>query len=162
MEAEIKEYSDRDLPELIKIWNEVVDGGVAFPQEERLDEKSGREFFAKQDFVGAAKCGDETVGLYILHPNNVGRCSHIANASYAVLSSKRGLKIGEKLVSHSLLKAGELGYKILMFNAVVKGNNSAIHIYEKLGFHKIGEVPSGYRLSDGTYRDINLYYHEIP
>ncbi len=68
MEAEIKEYSDRDLPELIKIWNEVVDGGVAFPQEERLDEKSGREFFAKQDFVGTAKCGDETVGLYILHP----------------------------------------------------------------------------------------------
>ena len=29
---------------------------------------------------------DEIVGLYILHPNNIGRCGHICNASYAVKS----------------------------------------------------------------------------
>jgi len=29
--------------------------------------------------------------LYILHPNNVGRCEHISNASYAVSSESRGL-----------------------------------------------------------------------
>lgn len=35
-------------------------------------------------------------GLYILHPNNVGRCSHICNASYAVSSDARGRHIGEQ------------------------------------------------------------------
>ena len=33
----------------------------------------------------------EVVGLYILHPNNEGRCGHIANASYAV---ERGTRPG--------------------------------------------------------------------
>lgn len=35
-------------------------------------------------------------GLYILHPNNVGRCGHICNASYAVSSDARGRHIGEQ------------------------------------------------------------------
>ena len=26
---------------------------------------------------------NQVLGLYILHPNNIGRCGHIANASYA-------------------------------------------------------------------------------
>ena len=30
---------------MIRIWNEVVEDGVAFPQEECLDEKTGAEFF---------------------------------------------------------------------------------------------------------------------
>ena len=35
------------------------------------------------------------VDLYILHPNNVGRCGHIANASYAVDSAVRGKHMGK-------------------------------------------------------------------
>ena len=33
----IREYSKQDLPEIIRIWNEVVEDGIAFPQEEQLD-----------------------------------------------------------------------------------------------------------------------------
>ena len=40
-----------------------------------------------------------------LHPNNVGRCGHICNASYTVSSKSRGLHIGEKLVKDCILKA---------------------------------------------------------
>lgn len=32
-------YQKKDLPEMIRIWNEVVEEGIAFPQEELLDEK---------------------------------------------------------------------------------------------------------------------------
>ncbi len=42
----IRKYEKDDLPELIRIWNQVVEDGVAFPQEECLDEVSGAEFFA--------------------------------------------------------------------------------------------------------------------
>jgi len=96
-----------------------------------------------------------------LHPNNIGRCGHQCNTSYAVDSHMRGLKIGEQLILHSLKKAKELGYKLLIFNAVVKGNDSAIHLYEKLGFHKIGEVPHGFLLKNGTYQDTIMYYYEL-
>ena len=94
---EIRKYNESDVPAMVRIWNEVVEEGVAFPQEEFLDERSGRAFFAAQSYCGVAVADGRVVGLYILHPNNIGRCGHIANASYAVDSACRGEHIGEKL-----------------------------------------------------------------
>lgn len=44
----IRKYSENDVPAMIRIWNEVVEEGVAFPQLELLDKESGRAFFAAQ------------------------------------------------------------------------------------------------------------------
>ena len=52
--------------------------GIAFPQEDLLNEHSGKEFFESQSYTGVAENGGTIVGLYILHPNNVGRCGHIS------------------------------------------------------------------------------------
>ena len=90
---------------MVHIWNEVVEDGEAFPQEEFLDDKTGVEFFAAQTYCGVADNNGKIVGLYILHPNNIGRCGHIANSSYAVDSAYRGQHIGEKLVSDCLVQA---------------------------------------------------------
>ena len=103
----IREFTKDDLPEMISIWNEIVEEGNAFPQEESLTLKTGFAFFNSQSHVGVAFDG-EILGLYILHPNNVGRCSHIANASYAVSSKARGKHIGQKLVSDLLKKQKKL------------------------------------------------------
>lgn len=43
-----------------------------------------RAFFESQSYTGVADDDGQIVGLYILHPNNVGRCGHICIASYAV------------------------------------------------------------------------------
>lgn len=161
MEIIIDEYKVAEIKDLVEIWNEVVEDGIAFPQTDFLTEQMGREFFEKQDYVGVARRGEEVVGLYILHPNNVGRCGHQANASYAVRRKMRGMKIGELLVAHSLKKAGELGYKLMIFNAVVKSNATAIHIYEKMGFKKIGEISKGFLLKSGIWEDIFIFYREL-
>ncbi|MFR6641776.1 MAG: hypothetical protein ACLUSP_11095 [Christensenellales bacterium] len=82
MAISVRKYEDKDLSDMIRIWNEVVEDGVAFPQETPLDKTSGKEFFAAQTYCGVAVTDSgETAGLYILHPNNVGRCGHIANAA---------------------------------------------------------------------------------
>ena len=162
MELEIREYCEADLPGMAEIWNAIVEQGDSFPQEERMALNRARAFFQQQTFSGVAV--DETgalQGLYILHPNNVGRCGHHANASYAVSSKMRGMKIGEGLVRHSLEKAKELGYRILIFNAVVKGNDRAIQLYTKLGFQRVGVIPGGYLLKNGVYQDIYVYYHVL-
>ena len=91
----IRKYNENDLTAIISIWNEIVEDGVAFPQEELLDSETGTMFFASQSYCGVADDNGNIVGLYILHPNNVGRCGHICNASYAVSSSCRGQHIGE-------------------------------------------------------------------
>lgn len=146
---------------MIRIWNEVVDEGNAFPQEELLNKKTGAEFFAVQSYCGVAVDEDEVCGLYILHPNNVGRCGHICNASYAVSSEIRGRHIGEKLVMDCMEQALKLGFGILQFNAVVKTNVRARHLYERLGFTQLGTIPKGFRLKSGEYEDICPYFTEL-
>ena len=112
MILEIRKYTEKDLSEIIRIWNEVVDEGIAFPQEELLNMETGVEFFASQSFTGVAEEEGKVLGLYILHPNNVGRCGHICNASYAVSSDARGKHIGEQLVLDCLKKGKELGFRM--------------------------------------------------
>ncbi len=112
----IRKFEEKDIHQMIDIWNEVVEAGIAFPQENLLNEHSGKEFFESQSYTGVAEDTGQVVGLYILHPNNVGRCGHICNASYAVSSKYRGLHIGEKLVIDCLSKGKELGFRVLQFN----------------------------------------------
>jgi len=159
MEAEVRELTEQDLPEAVRIWNSVVRAGEAFPQTELLDERTGREFFGLQTYTGVAVDRTGTVaGMYILHPNNVGRCGHICNASYAVKEDMRGLHVGERLVRHCMATARELGFGILQFNAVVKDNVPALALYKKLGFVQLGVIPGGFLKNDGTYEDIIPHY----
>lgn len=163
MNIKIRACGEKDLPQMIEIWNEIVEEGIAFPQEELLTAESGRQFFASQTY-NAVAVDIETGnihGLYILHPNNVGRCGHICNASYAVASGSRGLHIGEKLVADCLIQGKKHGYGILQFNAVVATNIHARHLYERLGFVQLGTIPKGFRMKDGHYEDICPYYHEL-
>lgn len=163
MEISIREYNYNDASAVARIWNQVVADGVAFPQENELTSSEADSFFRKQTYTGVAVDTEtgEIVGMYILHPNNVGRCGHICNASYAVRKDIRGEHIGEKLVLDCLKMAHEKGFRILQFNAVVANNIHAIHLYERLGFNKIGTVPGGFHMPDGTYEDIILFYHTV-
>ena len=163
MEIKIRRYRSEDLPEMLKIWNEVVEDGVAFPQEEVLTMETGEAFFESQTYTGVAADVDtgSIYGLYILHPNNVGRCGHICNASYAVSASSRGLHIGEKLVLDCLKQGKENGFRILQFNAVVATNLHARHLYERLGFTQLGVIRGGFRMKDGHYEDICPYYRAL-
>jgi ribosomal protein S18 acetylase RimI-like enzyme len=159
----IRKYKHQDMAPAMDIWNEVVREGVAFPQVEELTKQEADSFFTSQSHTAVAEDNDtgEIVGLYILHPNNVGRCGHICNTSYAVKSGRRGLHIGEQLVKDSLVMGARLGFRILQFNAVVAANVHALHLYERLGFTRLGSIPQGFLMKDGHYEDIILLYMEL-
>lgn len=157
----IRAFVPADIDAANQVWNEVVEAGVAFPQLEKLDRESGLAFFQSQSFTGVCEEDGEILGLYILHPNNVGRCGHICNASYAVASRARGRGLGEALVCHCLEKARELGFGILQFNAVVSNNTPALNLYRKLGFTQLGTIPGGFLMKDGSYQDIIPHYKTL-
>ncbi|MBP3885853.1 MAG: GNAT family N-acetyltransferase [Olsenella sp.] len=157
----VRRYAEEDVAGMVEVWNEVVRDGIAFPQEDELGLADGAEFFAQQTHCGVAVEGGQVLGLYILHPNNVGRCGHIANASYAVGSVARGKGVGRALVEDSMASGREHGFRVLQFNAVVATNAGARHLYEKLGFVQLGTIPGGFRMPDGSYADICPYYHEL-
>ena len=159
----VRAYREEDLPAMTAIWNEVVEEGLAFPQEDCLSPEEARAFFAAQSRSAVAeRVSDGAIlGLYILHPNNVGRCGHICNASYAVSAQSRGLHIGEKLVRDCIAAAPAFGFRVLQFNAVVATNTRARRLYEKLGFTQLGTIPGGFRSKDGHYEDICPYFIEV-
>ena len=161
MEIQVRAYTQADLPALIRIWNEVVKDGVAFPQEELLDASSGAAFFAEQTCTAVAEDRQtgHIYGLYILHPNNIGRCGHVANASFAVAGASRGEGIGRLLVEDCLRQAAACGFRGLQFNAVVASNERARSLYESLGFARIGMIPGGFCNKDDVYEDMYIYYH---
>ena len=155
MSAKVVAYDSKFVRAAVEVWNEVVRDGIAFPQEDELDDVTGDEFFRAQSFTGlAVDDAGEVLALYILHPNNVGRCAHISNASYAVRSDLRGQHIGSAIVSDSINRARELGFRILQFNAVVATNIHARHLYQRLGFIELGTIPGGFRMPDGSFADI--------
>ena len=155
MAIKVVAYDSAYVQDAIKIWNEIVREGIAFPQEDELDAVTGDKFFKQQSFTGlAVDESGEILALYILHPNNVGRCAHISNASYAVRSDVRGRHIGEIIVKDCIARARELGFRILQFNAVVATNIHARHLYQRLGFKELGTIPGGFRMPDGSFEDI--------
>lgn len=160
--ATIRPWVEADLSAMLPIWNDVVEAANAFPQLEPMGPEEAREFFAAQSLTAVAELEGRVAGLYILHPNNLGRCGHVANASYAVAASARGCGIGRALVEDSLRQLAPLGFRGLQFNAVVASNVGAIGLYESLGFARIGTIPGGFRNGEGAYEDMHIFYHPAP
>ncbi len=157
----IRGFLPTDVRQMMEIWNDIVELGEAFPQEEALTFDGAMSFFGGQSHTAVAVDEGAVVGLYILHPNNIGRCGHIANASYAVASARRGEHIGEALVKDCIGQCERLGFRVLQFNAVVSTNTPALKLYSKLGFTQLGTIPQGFRRKDGSYADIIPHYISI-
>ena len=51
----IRPFASPDLPAMNAIWNEVVEDGIAFPQEECLTAASGAAFFSGQTHAAVAE-----------------------------------------------------------------------------------------------------------
>lgn len=157
----IRPFEPADVPAMRAIWNEVVRAGNAFPQiDELATDAEAESFFASQTRTAVAvDDAGEIAGLYILHPNNIGRCAHTANTSYAVADDRRGQGIGRVLVQDSLDNLAPCGFRGLQFNAVVASNAGAIHLYESMGFRRVGVIEGGFLNGEGVYEDMIIYHH---
>ena len=60
-----------------------------------------------------------------------------------------------------LKMAKEKGFRVMQFNAVVASNTHALHLYERIGFTKLGVIPGGFRMPDGHYEDIIPHYYVL-
>ena len=56
-----------------------------------------------------------------------------------------GLGIGTAIGQHSLEEGRRLGFKAMQFNMVIKSNQAAVHLWKKLGFCIIGEIPNAFQ-----------------
>ena len=55
-----------------------------------------------------------------------------------------GQGIGRTMGTFSIQEAKELGYHAMQFNLVIKENERAVRLWQKLGFQIIGEIPEAF------------------
>lgn len=147
MNVIIDEFRKEDINSIEYIWNEVIDEGESFFWKEHFSNSKVSEILFNQKAVYCAKYNGQVVGFYILHDNFPGRGNHIANALYAIKKEFRGKGIGKILGEHSIRTAKEYGYKAMQFNSVVSTNIAAVHLWESLGFNRVGQVDNAFMLS---------------
>ena len=158
---DIINYNKKHLLDCTRIWNDCITDGNCFFWKEAFKKKTIKNIIKEQDYVGVAVSNKNVVGFYIIHKNNAGRGSHIANALYAVDKKYRGKGIGYLLGKDSLIKIEELKYKGIQFNSVVKNNISSVNLWKKLGFTIIGEIPNAYYIEENKYESIYIMYKNI-
>ena len=113
----------------------------------------------KHTFVAILK--NEIVGTFIIKDNFPDLGSHVANASYMTLPEASGKGIGRAMGEFSLKEAKLLGYKAMQFNIVVKSNERAIRLWQKLGFGIIGEIPQAFNHITDGYTDACIMWREL-
>lgn len=100
----------------------------------------------------------EVLGSYYIKPNAMGPGSHVCNCGYMVSENARGKGVARKLCEHSQQQAVELGFKAMQFNSVVSTNETAVRLWQKLGFNIVGTLPKAYRHGRLGYVDTYVMY----
>lgn len=105
----------------------------------------------------------ELMLLAYVDGKHVGNCSLMSLATYkryqhrcevaiALYKEYWGLGIGKAMLETVLNVATSLGYEQAELEVVAE-NESAISLYEKLGFKKYGTFPDNMKYPDGSYQD---------
>jgi ribosomal protein S18 acetylase RimI-like enzyme len=108
-----------------------------------------------------AEINHEVVGTFIIKDNFPGLGSHVANASYMTKPGAFGKGIGRTMAEFSLTEAKRLGYRAMQFNIVVKTNDRAIRLWQKLGFEIKGEIPDAFKHSEKGYTDAYIMWKRL-
>ena len=91
---------------------------------------------------------------YILHPNNIGRCGHIANASYAVSSKSRGLHIGFR-------QLGTIPGGFLMKDGHYEDSARTTLISRHRKQDNLQKIPAGFRRNFFRVSRIFLHWEDL-
>ena len=95
----------------------------------------------RKKHVFVVTINDKVVGTFFIADNQPGMGAHVANAGYMTDPNLEGQGIGYKMGEFSIEEARRLGYKSMQYNIVLKSNERAVRLWQKLGFEIVGEVP---------------------
>jgi ribosomal protein S18 acetylase RimI-like enzyme len=159
---EIRKAVEADKIEIREILKAVVEGGdtyVFYP--DTPGEKLVAYWFAADKRTYVALAGNKIVGTFFLKDNQPDLGSHVANAGYMVAPGARGLRVGRTMAEFSLEEARRLGYKAMQFNFVVKTNEPAVELWQKLGFEIIGEIPEAFQHRENGLTNALIMYRKL-
>ena len=160
--VEIREATAADQDAIWDIFREVVAAGDTYAFDPGMSRHDALGYwFQANTRTYVAKSRGRILGTYILRPNQSGGGSHVANAAFMVAPDARGQGIGREIAEHCLSEARLLGFRAMQFNFVVSTNDSAVRLWQKLGFKIVGTLPSAFHHPEKGYVDVYVMYRSL-
>ena len=155
----IRAATRADSDAIWKIFHEVVAVGDTYALDPHLSREEALGYwFGTNTRTYVAESAGRVMGTYILRPNQSGGGSHVANAAFMVAPEARGQGIGRAMGEHCLSEARRLGFRAMQFNFVVSTNESAVRLWQQLGFKIVGTLPGAFCHPENGYVDVYVMY----
>ena len=156
---EIREATAGDRDAIWDIFREVVTARDTYAFDPGMSRHDALGYWFQADTrTYVAKSRGRILGTYILRPNQSGGGSHVANAAFMVAPDARGQGIGRAMAEHCLSEARLLGFRAMQFNFVVSTNDSAVRLWQKLGFNIVGTLPGAFHHPEKGYVDVYVMF----
>jgi L-amino acid N-acyltransferase YncA len=158
----IRRATDADRDAVWKIFQATVAPGDSFvydpstPREEAMAYWFGK---GTRTYVGEQE--GKIVGSYILRDNRPGLGNHVSNAGFMVDPAARRVGVGRAMGEHALSEARRLGYRAMQFNFVISTNESAVRLWQQLGFKIVGTLPDAFRHSRKGFVDAYVMFRSL-
>ena len=158
----IRPATNGDRDAIWKIFHAVVAVGDTYVFDPSTTREEALAYWFRPDTrTYVAEQDREIVGSYILKPNQPGLGAHVANAGFMVIPSARGQGVGRAMGEHCLNEARRLGFRAMQFNFVVSTNESAVRLWQQLGFKIVGTLPGAFRHPEKGYVDVYVMFRSL-
>ena len=144
---QIRTFTEKDFKNIIDIYNQAVDEKFATADTEHVTIESRKEWFAhhsnKTYPIYVAEENNQVVGWCSLSPHRPGRKAlrNVAEISYYIHKDHRRKGVANTLITYTIEKAKNLGFKNL-FTILLDLNKTSIYILKKFSFEKWGHLPN--------------------
>jgi len=158
----IRPMTEDDWPKVWPFFDEIVQAGetYAYPPDLTSDQARGLWTMAPPAQTVVYEDAGTILGSATMGPNRPGRGSHVGTASFMVSSAARGRGVGRALAEYVVQWHRDQGFRAIQFNAVVETNESAVHLWQALGFRIIGTVPEAF--DSRSHGPVGLHVMHLP
>jgi L-amino acid N-acyltransferase YncA len=158
----IRPATSADQDAIWEIFHEIVAPGDTYAFDPNISRSDALAYWLQRDTkTYVAEDNGKIIGTYILKSNQSGGGSHVANAAFMVPASARGRGIGRAMGEHCLNEALRLGFRAMQFNFVVSTNESALRLWEQLGFRIVGTLPEAFRHPEKGLVDVYVMFRSL-
>ena len=159
----IRAFRPDDWPAVWRILRPVFRAGETYAFAPDIAEGDAhREWIEKPSATFVATIDDgRPVGTYYLKPNQPALGAHVCNCGYVVAEAARGQGIATRMCAHSQREARARGFRAMQYNLVVSTNQTAVQLWQKLGFEIVGRLPGAFRHPRLGYVDAFVMYKSL-
>lgn len=162
MTLNFRQTTQTDSDSIWEIIEPIIrEGGTYVFSTDSSQEKMMGYWLASDKVTYVAEMEGRIVGTFYLKANQPDQGSHVVNAGFMVSSRAKGKGIGKAMGEFALLEAKRLGYLAMQFNYVVKSNAAAVHLWLKLGFEIVGEIPDAFNHPKNGLTNVYVMYRKL-